>query len=258
MYFLYRWWDRYRVLLAVALLSLGAAWGIRETQGAGVLELYRFVTLPFQPDLARQEQLLNARTWELQQRLVELESQNQSLRQLLGQKVLQQEQAIAAPVIGRSADHWWQQIFLGRGRADGLQPGAVVVAPGGLVGRVTELSAHTSQVLLITDPTSRIGVTVGRSRRMGILRGQAGNQAVVEFFEKDPNIRAGDVVVTSALSSLFPAGLPVGRIKSLQLDQSSSPQAVVELSVPIGDLEWVTVYLDDQASQSQTMVSPGP
>ncbi len=255
MYFLYRWWDRYRVLLLLALLSFAAVWTVRETQGSALLELYRLLTLPFQPNPAQQEQLLNARTWELQQRLAELEAQNQNLRQLLDQPMLKRGRAIAAPVIGRSADHWWQQIFVGRGRADGLKPGAVVVAPGGLVGRVTELSAHGSRVLLVTDPTSRIGVTVGRNRRMGILRGQAGSQAVIEFFEKDPNVRPGDIVVTSALSSLYPAGLTVGQIKSLQLDQTSSPQAVVDLSAPIGDLEWVTVYVDDQTSQ--TMVSPG-
>jgi rod shape-determining protein MreC len=256
MYFLYRWWDRYRVVLALTLVSVGAAWSIRLTQGASLLELYRWIALPFQPDVAQQEQLINARTWELQQRLAELETQNQNLRQLLDEPVLKQGRAIAAPIIGRSADHWWQQITLGRGRQEGLKIGSIVVAPGGLVGRITSMSSHTSRVLLVTDPTSHIGVILSRSRQMGILRGQAGKQAVIDFFEKDPDVRPGDVAITSSLSSLFPASLPVGRVKSLVLNQTSSPKAVIELSAPISNLEWVTVYLNDQASK--TLVSPNP
>ncbi|HEY9844618.1 MAG TPA: rod shape-determining protein MreC [Candidatus Caenarcaniphilales bacterium] len=257
MYSLYRWWDRYRIQLLLALLSLVAAASLRQTEGAGVLELYRLIALPFQGNPTQQERLVNARTWELQQRLTELEIQNQKLQDLIGQPVVTQGKGVIASVIGRSADHWWQQMSLGRGRQDGLQVGSVVVAPGGLVGRVTNTSKHTSRVLLISDPTSRIGVTVTRSRRMGILQGQAGDWAVLEFPEKDPDVRPGDVIVTSSLSSLFPAGLLVGRVESVNLTKTSSPHAaVVKLSAPVSDVEWVTVYLDDKISESRVSASP--
>lgn len=256
MYFLYRWWDRHRLYLSLALLSLGVAWFVRQTQGAVVFEVYRLVTLPFQANSTQQEQLLNARTWELQQRLTELEIQNQKLQELLGQPAITQGKGIAAPIIGRSADHWWQQITLGRGRQDGIAIDSVVVAPGGLVGRVTNVSDHVSRVLLITNPTSQIGVTVSRSRSMGLLRGQAGQQAVVEFFDKDPDVRLGDIIVTSSLSSLFPAGLVIGQVESLNPTKISSPQAIVKLSAPISDVEWVIVYLHDQTSRPG--VSPNP
>lgn len=255
MYFLYRWWDRYRIVLSLILLTLGGAWSIRETEGAALMELYRWLSLPFQADVDRQEQIINAQNWELRQRLAELELQNQTLQKLLEQPIVKQGIATTAPIIGRSADHWWQQITLGRGRQAGLKPGAVVVAPGGLVGRITSSSSHTSRVLLITDPTSRIGVTVGKKHQMGILRGQAKDQAIIEFFDKSPDVRPGDVVMTSALSSLFPAGLPIGQVKSLAFSRTS-PQAIVELSAPLGDLEWVTVYRNDQTSQA--LVSPSP
>lgn len=255
MYFLYRWWDRYRALMAVALLSLSVAWLIRQTGSASLLEIYRLISLPFQPNLTQQQELIDARTWELQQQVMELKTQNQQLRGLVGQTAIAQSQAIGAPVIGHSADHWWQQITLGRGSRSGVKIGAVVMAPGGLVGRVTLVTDHTSRVLLITDPTSRIGVTINRSRAMGILRGETGKQATIEFFEKDPNVRPGDVIVTSTLSSLFPAGLAVGRIQTLNLTQTSTPQAIVDLAVPIGNVEWVTIYLD--AKTSKSMVSAG-
>lgn len=247
MHMIYRWWDRYRIMLVLTLLAVGVAWTVRETKGIALLELYRLASLPFQENVTQQQAYLDAQTRELQQRVVELEAHNQMLKSLIDQPTVQQQQAIVAPVIGRSADHWWQQILLGRGKKDGLMVGSVVVAPGGVVGRVTRVSDHTSQVLLVTDPTSRIGIVIQGSRQMGILRGQAGKQAVLDFFEKDPNVRPGDVVMTSALSSFFPAGLVVGRVKSMGTGQLSNPQAVIELSSPVGNLEWVTVLLQAQA-----------
>lgn len=256
MYSPYRWWDRYRLQLSLAMISLVAAWAVRQTQGAGLLETYRLITLPFQGNPTQQEQLINARTWELEQRLAALEGQNQELQALLKQPAVTQGEGMVAPVIGRSADHWWQQMTLGRGHQDGVREGAIVVAPGGLVGRVVSASGHTSRVLMISDPTSRIGVTTSRSRRMGILRGQAGDRAVIEFYEKDPDVRPGDAVSTSSLSSLFPPGLLVGRVESMQLSKSATPQALVKLSAPVTEIDWVTVHLDAKTSKPMVSIKP--
>ncbi len=110
------------------------------------------------------------------------------------------------------------------------------------MGRVTTVTPNTSRVLLISDPTSRVGATVSRSRNMGFIRGQAGNRAVMEFFDKVPDVRRGDVVSTSAFSQLFSSGLPIGRIESVDLTKSSAPEAIVVLSAPISYLEWVIIY----------------
>lgn len=254
MFFLSRWWDRYRLAIAVTCLSLGVAWSIRQTSAAGLFELYRLLSLPFQPNSAELAQLIQARTWELQQQVSVLQAENQKLQSLLGQELVRQHQAIAAPIVGRSADHWWQQLTIGRGQRQGVRVGSVVTAPGGLVGRVTAVTANTSRVLLLTDSTSRIGVTVSRSRATGILRGQAGQQPVLEFFEKDPDVRPGDVVVTSSLSSLFPPDLTVGRVQTLNL-AGTTPQATINPSAPISNIEWVTVYFNAQTSE--TMATPG-
>ena len=178
----------------------------------------------------------------MQQRLVELESQNQKLQDLLGYAATNPQKGIAAPVIGRSADHWWQQITLGRGSKHGLKVGDVVAGPGGLVGRITNTTANTSRVLLVSDPSSRVGVIVSRSRYTGFMRGQSANRAVMEFFDKVPDVRRGDVISTSTFSQLFPSGMPVGRVESVNLNKSPAPEAVIELSAPISYLEWVIVY----------------
>lgn len=256
MYLLNRWWNRYRIALIVVLLSLGLGWSIKATKGAGIFEVYRVLTLPHQHNGSTQEQLIQAKTWELQQRITALEKQNRTLQTLLDTPSVKQGKAIAAPIIGRSADQWWQQLILGKGQQDGIRVGAAVLAPGGVVGRITQVSPRTSRVLLLTDPTSKIGATISRSQRMGILRGLAGNLAILDFFQKDPDARIGDTVVTSTVSQLFPPGLPLGTIKSLKLEKTANPQAVIELSVPIGDLEWVSVNLNEQATREMVSTSP--
>jgi rod shape-determining protein MreC len=116
------------------------------------------------------------------------------------------------------------------------------MAPGGLVGRVEAVTPNTSRVLLISDPTSRVGVMLSRSRHMGILRGTGTQNAILDFFDKDPKVEVGDVVVTSGLSSFYPAGVVVGTVRAINLDASPAPQATVELSAPLGLLEWALIY----------------
>ncbi len=242
MFILRRWWDRHGVAIALGGLTLSAAWLLRQTQGAALFEAYQLLTRPFQSSPASEERLTDARVLELQQRLVELESQNQKLKELLDYAKTQKQQGTIAPIVGRSSDHWWQQVTLGRGSQDGVKVDSIVMGPGGLVGRVVSVTPNSSRVLLISDATSRVGAVVSRSRSMGFLRGQGSNRAVLQFFDKVPDVRRGDAVSTSPVSKLFPSGLPLGRVESVNLDKSPAPEAVIELTAPIHYLEWVIVY----------------
>jgi len=241
MYALRRWWDRNGVKLGLISLAIGSAVLLRQTQGALVFETYRWLTQPFFRDPAQVTQAGSPRERELEQRLVELESQNRELQRLLKYVDQRSDKGITAPVIGRSSDHWWQEIVLSRGSNDGIQPGFIVSGIGGIVGRVVEVTPHTSRVLLISDPSSKVGVTISRSRNMGYIRGQSANRVILVFVDKVPDVRKGDVVTTSALSRLFPSGLPVGIVESISFNKSPAPEAVIELSAPISHLEWVIV-----------------
>lgn len=242
MYILRRWWDKHGVAVVVGGLTLSLAWFIRQTQGAALFEAYQLLTHPLQSEPTPEERLTNAKVLELQQRLVELESQNQKLKELLDYSKTQQQQGILAPIIGRSAGHWWQHVTLGRGSRDGIKVNSIVMAPGGLVGQIVHVTPNTSRVLLISDATSRVGAVISRSRSMGFIRGQGSHRAVLQFFDKVPDVRKGDVVSTSPVSKLFPAGLPLGRVESVNLDKSPAPEAVIELTAPLDALEWVIVY----------------
>lgn len=242
MFILRRWWDRHWVPVVLGGLTLSAAWLVRQTQGAALLEVYQLATRPFQVGPLQEERLTDARVMELQERLVELESQNQKLKELLDYTKTTKKKGIVAPIVGRSADHWWQQVTLGRGSKDGIKIDSIVMGPGGLVGRIVSVTPNTSRVLLISDATSRVGAVISRSRSMGFIRGQGANRAVLQFFDKVPDVRRGDTVSTSPVSQLFPPGLPLGRVESVNLDKSPAPEAVIELTAPVSYLEWVIVH----------------
>ena len=104
------------------------------------------------------------------------------------------------------------------------------------------MTANTSRVLLISDPSSRVGVTLSRTRAMGILRGLGARLAVLEFFERTTDIQIGDAIVSSGLGSHYPGGLVVGHVKSVDFSKSPAPEATIELSVPITQVEWGLVY----------------
>ncbi|MBZ8182136.1 rod shape-determining protein MreC [Oscillatoria salina] len=242
MFIMRRWWDRHGSRVIWTGVIVGSAWLIRQTHGTPILEIYQWLVGPFQVGQTREEQLIDARNQELQSQLIELEKQNQELKELLGYVKKQKQPTIVAPIVGRSADNWWQQVTLGRGSADGIEVGFVVTGIGGAVGRVISVTAHTSRVLLLTDPSSQVGVKISRSNHLGYLRGEGSELAIMEFYEKVPDVKEGDKVVTSQVSKLFHPGLTVGRVKSVNLDKSPAPEAVIELTAPMGQLEQVVVH----------------
>lgn len=251
-----RWWEHKGLHIGILSLIVGGAWILRQTQGALLLEIYQGVTSQFQilqPGTNPEERLKDARVLELEAQITELENQNKKLQQLLGyvEKEPISLRPIPARVVGRSADNWWQQVILNRGSLAGIQEGFVVKAEGGLVGLVESVTPNTSRVLLISDLKSKVGVNISRTGAKGVLRGDASAEAVLEFYEKVPNVKPGDVVVTSTYSQKFPSGWPIGRIKSLDLKKPPASVAKVELFPSIRSLDWVTVYPKPENQQQE-------
>ncbi len=116
------------------------------------------------------------------------------------------------------------------GAADGVQPRMPVIAAGGLVGRVTDTGRHASRMLLLTDPDSRVPVTVVRTGWTGLAAGTGGSRLDFLFEEVagPDRLRAGDRLVTSGDGGLFPPGVPVAVI----VDPGRTPPAARPLANP--------------------------
>ena len=245
MFTLRRWWDKNALKLLGCGTIVGGTYLLLQTQNALVFEVYNALSQPFQSQSRQVDYLKTARVEQLQNELEELKHQNQQLKQLVNFSAAVPTKGVLAPIVLHSADNWWQQVVIGRGSVDGIAINHIVVGTGGVVGRVVSVSPHTSRVLLVSDPNSRMGVAVSRTRNMGILQGTRTNQAVLQFFDKRPTVKKGDVVVTSAVSQLFPTGLAVGRVIEINLNKSPAPEAIVEFTAPMSALEWVTVHPHD-------------
>ena len=236
----------------IRLLSLGAvvltvvlASPMRQMVGGVVLEAYAILSRPFWPGPTRFEWVQAAEEVANMERLILLEKENQRLKELIGLSSVPRGSGLKAPVIGRSPAVWWQQLTLGRGSRHGIRVGYAVVAPGGLIGRVTAVTVNTAQVTLITDPTSRIGVLVTRTNHHGLLSGLGSGRPVLRFLTENPRTIPGDVVVTSSASTLVPGGIPVGVVQNVDRNRAPAPEAVLQPSAPIDAIEWAEVLLQD-------------
>jgi rod shape-determining protein MreC len=184
------------------------------------------------------------------------------LRGLLGYTPPVSTRWLAAPVLSRGGTTAvWQSLRVGKGSQHGVREGDPVVVPDGLVGRVTDVSAHTSEVMLITDPNSRVaceldvpGESVGVVR--GILYGGGATAAadprltllyvvdplrlryLAREFDPAPRTR----VVTSGLGQTFPKGLTVGYVLESRLEPNKlSREAAVMPAVDLASVHDVFI-----------------
>jgi rod shape-determining protein MreC len=256
MFTLRRWWDKNALKLGGFATAIGGTYVVLQTQSAFVFEAYNYLSQPFQPKAGQIEYLKTAQVEQLQNELEELKNQNQQLKQLANYSSTVHTKGVLAPIVLRSADNWWQQVTIGKGSTDGIAVDHIAIGIGGTVGRVVSVSPHTSRILLVSDPNSRIGVSIGRTRNTGILQGTRANQAVLQFYDKRPDVKKGDIVSTSAVSHLFPAGLSVGRVVETNLNKSPAPEAIVEFTAPLGSLEWVTVHPHNPRAVAESPAAP--
>jgi len=175
--------------------------------------------------------------------------ENKELRELLAFKKQLTFRTVACDVIARDDGYgWWQTIRLDKGQDEGIAVNMPVMTPEGLVGRVIEVNSHTADVLLISDRSFKVSVRFEQDGSFGILQGSGislrGDHGFgvlclptpsrVDYIRKDLEVKAGEMVVTSGFGGIFPAGLVVGRVANMKLDETGLYQ-VAEV-VPAADL----------------------
>lgn len=153
-------------------------------------------------------------------RLDELEMENVRLRQVIGFGMSQAGPSVAAQVILNRSDAWHRELVVRVGESDTLAKGWVAVTDAGLVGQVIGAGKNTAQVLLITDPESRVGVMIQRSRAQGVFQGRPDGTGWIEYLERDADVEPGDQVITSGLGGVFPKGVRVGTVESVRTHPS--------------------------------------
>lgn len=160
-------------------------------------------------------------------RLAEIELENARLRALMGFRERHSLDAIGAEVIANDPRGDFRVVSVDKGRLDDVSVNMPVVSSAGLVGRVADVAASTSRVLLITDPNNAVDVVVQRSRARSLMLGAIGGAEVsrrylsrLEYLDKRSDIIEGDVLVTSGVDGIYPSGIPVGVVRDLRNDES--------------------------------------
>ena len=167
----------------------------------------------------------------------------QRLRHLLDFKQHYIAATVAAQVIGTSGTDQSRLLILDKGEDAHLKPGMAVVTPDGVVGKLRDVFPTTSQLLLLSDPTSGAGVFLQSTRIRAILKGSPTGQIVIANLTPDDRIKPGEKVLTSGGDMVFPRGLAVGTIESVKLDPDHQPYTLITLkpAANLNQLEEVLV-----------------
>ena len=205
-------------------------------------------------DLADQKRVLEAELVRLRNEVLTLqalEKENIDLRQQLMYADRSERTLVPSEVLARDVSGWWQTIRLGKGYLHGVRTDQAVITPEGLVGKVVDNSPTTADVLLISDPSCRVAVQITRTGTFGILSGRGPGvrsdaRCRMDYLNRNVQIREGDEVVTSGLGGVFPQGLLVGYVGSVERDRfGMSQSAEVIVRADIGRLTHAFVVVED-------------
>ena len=154
----------------------------------------------------------------LYDRFKSLEIENKLLSDLLNYVTPEESEFITARVIAEEGDAFSHSMIAYTGDAP-VKKGQVALSDKGVVGRVERVGNAYARIILITDINSKIPVMAEKTRIRGILSGDNTTMPRLIFIPLDADINVGDRIVTSGVAGVFPAGLPIGKVASVNKNE---------------------------------------
>jgi rod shape-determining protein MreC len=142
---------------------------------------------------------------------------------------------VVADVVYADYTSWLRSLVLYVG--EDVQRDQAVVAPEGVVGRVVMVSGPYAKVQLLTDRSANVGAMVRRTRRQGIVRGAEEGSLELDFVPLRSDVRIGDQVVTAGIDGIYPRGIPIGTVVSIDDGDELFLRIGVAPSVDFGQLD---------------------
>jgi rod shape-determining protein MreC len=189
----------------------------------------------------------------------ETAEENRRLRRLLELKARLPLETMSGEIIAREWGGWVRSLTVNRGRIDDVRRLEAVISPDGLVGRVVDVRPGSAIVQVLTDPASTVGAHALRTRTPGIIEGDPRGTLRFKYMARDgAGLEVGDVVVTSGQGGVFPRGIPVGRVRSID-DRGAAlfHYAAIEPLVDFGRIDEVLLVKGDRL-QDLTAYFGGP
>jgi len=187
-------------------------------------QVLNFVGKHFQSLEQAQENLKAAelKTLELSarsQQVEQLKFENQTLRQLMGLSSNISTPSQAAEILFDVPDPYNQRLVLNKGQVDGVALGSPVIDAGGVIGQITRLLPMTAEVTLLTDHQQSIPVLNSRTGARNITNGdmlEGVPMIELKFVPASADVKEGDLLTTSGIDGIYPAGLLVARISHIE------------------------------------------
>lgn len=158
--------------------------------------------------------------------------ENGRLTEILRLKSARRWQGVWAKVAYREPSQW-NSVIIDKGAADGIRERSAVIAledgMEGLAGVVTEVTENTSKVLLVRDEDFTAAVSLERGKEEGLLTGAGPRPVRLKYIPLLAQVEKGDNVYTSESSSIFPAGILVGKVSRVREDESFQTALTVEV-----------------------------
>ena len=149
----------------------------------------------------------------------------------------------AAEIIAASAAPDFRTLTIGKGTLQGVHTDMAVIAPSGIVGRVVAASALASKVQLLLDRNAAAGALIERSRSQGVVIGVGEPLLRMEYVSEVADVVVGDAVVTSGIDGIYPKGLTIGRVETVEKSGGAYRRITVRAAVDFSSIEDVLVVL---------------
>jgi rod shape-determining protein MreC len=186
-------------------------WAMAPVTGAvKVLRDFQSYQRMYQQNQDLRRELQQMKAWK--EAALQLEQENARLLDLNNVQLDPRLTYVTGVVMADSGSPFRQSVLINVGARDGIMEGWAAMDGLGLVGRISGLGQSTARVILLTDTSSRIPVTVQPSGQRALLIGDNSLAPLLDFVEAPDQVRPGDRVLTSGDGGVFPAGLVAGQV----------------------------------------------
>lgn len=191
--------------------------------------------------------------------LSESKKTSERLESLLNLQSTYSLTSTAARIIGNSSDAWSRAVTIDKGTAAGFSCGMAVCNSGGVIGQIVEVSATTSTVQLITDEGSGVSAMIQSTRAQGMLQGQPDGSLRLSYVSTELDVKVGDIVITSGIGGVYPKGLPLGTVSSVEKSDNDVYYTIVVRAQSTAEnneeVLVITSLTDDQIASDQDVAS---
>lgn len=228
-------------------------WAMAPVTGAvNILRDFQSYQRIYQQNQELRRELQQMKAWK--EAALQLEQENARLLDLNNVQLDPRLTFVTGVVLADSGSPFRQSVLINVGARDGIVDGWAAMDGLGLVGRISGVGDNTARVILLTDTSSRIPVTIQPSGQQALMIGDNTAAPPIDFIEAADQVRPGDRVMTSGDGEVFPAGLLIG-----QVAEDPGGRMRVRLAADYERLEFLRVlrnYGHERVTDPGSLIAP--